>query len=152
MSKRGPSGKSDDSDLCDVCGAPATYWQRYAGHWDDECMDRCGRHKPTAPDVDAVLAEWRARAATSPVDTMEEFMRLQDEAFLQQAAAGYALGVQYSMQRLAQSERILTDLITELYAAHDRDDLYWTAAARESLMMSAADRAQARLWEVTGDE
>lgn len=65
---------------------------------------------------------------------------------------GYALGVQYSMQRLAQSERILTDLITELYAAHDRDDLYWTAAARESLMMSAADRAQARLWEVTGDE
>ena len=81
------------SDLCDVCGAPATYWQRYAGHWDDECMDRCGRHKPTANDrqegtdvVDAVLADWRSRAESSPVGTMDEFMRRQDEEFWKQAA------------------------------------------------------------------
>ena len=46
---------------------------------------------------------------------------------------------------------VLLDLIAEVYAAHDRDDLYYTAAARESLMVSATDRAEARLREVTGE-
>ena len=48
-------------------------------------------------------------------------------------------------------EAILLDLIAEVYAAHDRDDLYYTAAARESLMVSAIDRAEARLREVQGE-
>jgi hypothetical protein len=63
---------------------------------------------------------------------------------------GYAVGVQDSMLRATQYERILTDLIEHLRAwersqridpVHNPDYLAWIA-----------DRAEAHLREVTGDE
>ncbi len=51
---------------------------------------------------------------------------------------GYALGVQHSMQRLAQSERILRDLIAEL-RAHCREPSCGCDIGR------AADYAETRL-------
>ncbi len=65
--------------------------------------------------------------------------------------AAYETGVQDSMLRATQYERILLDLIAELKAAHDLacdgcGDGYPCATGE------AYNRAEARLREVTGDE
>lgn len=56
---------------------------------------------------------------------------------------GYALGVQDSMLRATQIERVLTDLITEL-----RSPFF----SMDPELDPVLDRAEARLREVTGDE
>jgi hypothetical protein len=62
--------------------------------------------------------------------------------------ADYADAWKLEIERTAEVRAILTDLIAEVYAAHDRDDLHWAAAARESLMVAAADCAETRLREI----
>lgn len=56
---------------------------------------------------------------------------------------GYALGVQDSMLRATQIERVLTDLIAEL-----RSPFF----SMDPELDPVLDRAEARLREVTGDE
>ena len=101
-----------------------------------------------AAAVDALVGKLATRAMIDPDD-------LCPHCGATQGVCSDAMSDQRNDPKLPLPEpperAILLDLIAEVYAAHDRDDLYYTAAARESLMVSATDRAEARLREVTGE-
>jgi len=66
-----------------------------------------------------------------------------DEAVADYDRAAYETGVQDSMLRATQYERILTDLIAELRT--------WDSYYCKALAADLADRAEARLKEVQGE-